>query len=144
MHKVLLATDGSVHAARAASYLVNMIEQDGLHCTEGDVHVLNVQAHLPTRISQTMAAQELCDYYSQHSDHVCAGVVAQLQQAGIAFVLHKRVGAPASNIVACASEVGCQSVLIGTHGAGLALGVLLGSVVSEVVKLTTVPVTLVK
>lgn len=144
MHTILLATDGSVHTARVASYLIKLIQQDGLRCGDGSVHLLNVQAHLPTRISQAMTAQEVSDYYSEHSNKACAGVVAQLQAAGIAFALHTRVGAPASSIVACANELHCQSVLMGTHGAGLALGVLLGSVASEVIKLTTIPVTLVK
>lgn len=88
---------------------------------------------------------------SAHANRAVAyliAAVAQLQQAGIGFTAHSRVGAPGASIVACAKELDCQSIVIGSHGAGLTLGSLLGSllgsVASEVVRLSEVPVTLVK
>lgn len=141
MPKVLIATDGSDHAARALSYL---IEQVGLCRTDTEVHVLNVQPRLPSRIGETMPEQELSDYYAGHSATACSAAVEALQQAGVTFTLHTRVGAPGMHIVAVADELRCQSIIIGSHGAGLALGALLGSVASEVIKLTSLPVTLVK
>lgn len=144
MQNVLIASDGSVHADRAVAYLVKQIEQGGLLSDACTVQLLNVQAHLPSRISQGMSAADLHDYYQSHSNSALAAAVAQLQQAGLAFSVQHRVGAPGASIVACAKELDCQSIIIGSHGAGLALGSLLGSVASEVVRLSEVPVTLVK
>lgn len=144
MHKVLVATDGSPHAERALAYLVELIQRDAVFNGDTQVHLINVQPRLPTRISQNMPEQELSDYYAAHSASASRAAVESLQQAGIAFTLHTRVGAPGLSIVAAANELQCQSIVIGSHGAGLALGVLLGSVASEVIKLTSVPVTLVK
>lgn len=144
MLKVLIATDGSQHAERAVAHLIGLIQQDGLFSGDTEVHLLNVQPRLPSRITQHMAEQELSDLYAAHSASACRSAAELLQQAGIVFSLHTRVGAPGMNIVACANELQCQSIVMGTHGAGLALGVLLGSVASEVIKLTSVPVTLVK
>ena len=144
MLKVLMATDGSLHAERALAHLIGLIQQDGLFSGDTEVHLLNVQPRLPSRINQHMGEQELSDFYAVHSASACRSAVEALQRAGIAFTLHTRVGGPGVNIVACANELQCQSIVMGTHGAGLALGELLGSVASEVIKLTSVPVTLVK
>jgi nucleotide-binding universal stress UspA family protein len=144
MHKVLIATDGSQHAERALAYLIDLIQQDGACSADTEVHLINVQPRLPSRITQNMTATQLNDYYAAHSANACRAAVESLQQAGIAFTLHTRVGAPGMNIVAAANELQCQSIVMGSHGAGLALGALLGSVASEVIKLSSLPVTLVK
>ena len=141
MPKVLIATDGSAHAERALNYLIEQIDQ----CrADIEVHLLNVQPRLPSRISEGMAVQELSDYYANHSATACRSSVEALQQAGVAFTLHTRVGAPGMHIVEAAKQLQCQSIVIGSHGTGLALRLLLGSVASEVIKLSTLPVTLVK
>ncbi|MBX9713766.1 MAG: universal stress protein [Pseudomonadaceae bacterium] len=144
MQTVLIAGDGSAHADRAVAYLIGQIQQGGLLSDACAVHLLNVQPHLPSRISQGMSAEDLHAYYQGHSNDALMAAVAQLQQAGIGFTAHSRVGAPGASIVACAKELDCQSIIIGSHGAGLTLGSLLGSVASEVVRLSEVPVTLVK
>ena len=144
MQKVLLASDGSAHADRAVSYLIGQIQQAGLLGDGCAVHLLNVQPHLPSRISQGMSAEDLHQHYQSHSDAALARAVAQLEQAGIGFTAHSRLGSPGAAIVACAEELACQSIVIGSHGAGLTLGSLLGSVASEVLKLSSLPVTLVK
>ena len=144
MQKVLIASDGSAHADRALAYLIAQIQPGGLFCDTCAVHLLNVQPHLPSRISQGMSVEDLRDYYENHSREALASAIEQLQQAGIGFSVHSRVGAPGASIVACATELGCQNIVIGSHGAGLTLGSLLGSVASEVVKLSELPVTLVK
>ena len=144
MQIVLLASDGSAHADRAVAYLIGQIQQGGLLSDACAVHLLNVQPHLPSRISQGMSAEELHEYYQSHSTSALATALAQLQQAGISATAHSRVGAPGPSIVACAKELDCQSIIIGSHGAGLTLGSLLGSVASEVVRLSELPITLVK
>ena len=144
MQAVLIAIDGSSQADRAVTYLVEQIQRGELFSEARAVHLLNVQPHLPSRISQGMSAEDLQDYYQSHSNSALASAVAQLQQAGIGFTAHSRVGAPGASIVACAKEFGCQSIIIGNHGSGLTLSSLLGSVASEVVKLSEVAVTLVK
>ena len=144
MQTVLIAGDGSAHADRAVAYLIGQIQQGGLLSDACAVHLLNVQPHLPSRISQGMSAEDLHEYYQSHSNSALVTALAQLQHAGISSTVHSRVGAPAASIVACAKELDCQSIIIGSHGAGLTLGSLLGSVASEVVKLSELPVTLVK
>ena len=105
MQIVLLASDGSAHADRAVAYLIGQIQQGGLLSDACAVHLLNVQPHLPSRISQGMSAEDLHAYYQGHSNDALMAAVAQLQQAGIGFTAHSRVGAPGASIVACAKEL---------------------------------------
>lgn len=144
MPTVLLASDGSPHAERALAYLIKQIQQGGLLGDACTVHLLYVHPSLPSLISQGMTAEDLHDHYESHSSAALASAVKQLQQAGIGVTTHTRLGAPGANIVACAKELGCQNIVVGSHGAGLTRGLLLGSVASDVVKLSDLPVTLVK
>ncbi|APC19583.1 hypothetical protein BLL42_28130 (plasmid) [Pseudomonas frederiksbergensis] len=144
MPTVLLASDGSANADRALAYVIKQIQQGSLLGDACTVNLLYVHPLLPSRISQGMTAEDLHEHYESHSAAALATAVKQLQQAGISVTTHTRIGAPGASIVACAKELNCQSIVIGSHGAGLTLGLLLGSVASAVVKLSDVPVTLVK
>jgi len=144
MLKVLMETDGSQHAERGVGHLIGLIEQGGLFSADAEVHLLNVPLCLPSRITRHMAEQELSDLSAAHSTSACQPAVELHQQAGIAFTRHTRVGAPGMEIVDCVNELQCQGIAMGSHGAGLTLGVLLGSVASEVIKHTSLAVTLVK
>jgi len=91
-----------------------------------------------------MSAQALDRHYQEASDTACRSAMQTLHAEGVAFVRHTRIGAYAETIVAGARELHCDSILMGTHGAGFVAGVLLGSVATKVIHLTDVPVTLVK
>jgi len=91
-----------------------------------------------------MGAQALDRHYQEASDTACRSAMQTLHAEGVAFVRHTRIGAYAETIVAGARELHCDSILMGTHGAGFVAGVLLGSVATKVIHLTDVPVTLVK
>jgi len=144
MHKILLAIDGSEHAERAVAHLIGLIRDGGLLGGNTEIHTLHVRPLLPERVSRTMTAEELDRHYQQDSDAACRTAASMLQNAGVEFIQHTRTGAPAENIVFCAKTLLCDSIIMGTHGAGFVAGVLLGSVASKVVHLTEVPVTLVK
>ena len=68
----------------------------------------------------------------------------RLRAAGCRFELEQLEGDPAETIARRATELGCESITMGTHGL-TSLGILLlGSVAQKVVHHATVPVTLVK
>lgn len=59
MHKILMAVDGSEHSERAVQYLIGLIQNGGLLAGNAEVHLLNVQPLLPTRILQSLDREEL-------------------------------------------------------------------------------------
>ena len=66
------------------------------------------------------------------------------QGGGVRVEQHVRIGQSAEEIAACAQELGCDGIVMGTRGMGAIAGLALGSVATKVVHLTRVPVTLVK
>ena len=144
MHRILLAVDGSEHSDRAVAYLIGLIRDGGLLGGKTEVHLVHVRPHLAERFSRTMSAEELDRYYQEGSDSACRTAIEMLQNEGVEFIRHTRIGAPAEIIVSSAKTLHCDSIVMGTHGAGFMTGMLLGSVASKVIHLTEMPVTLVK
>ncbi|KNH26928.1 hypothetical protein ACS77_12235 [Pseudomonas syringae] len=144
MHKILVAVDGSEHSERAVRYLIGLIQDGGLLGGSVEVHLVNVQPLLPTRIAQDMAGDELDRYYDEKSAEDLQKAIALLQQEGIAFTIHMLQGDAASKIIAASQSLGCDSIILGSHGNGFLAGIFLGSVAAKVVQLSNIPITLVK
>ncbi len=67
MHKILVAIDGSEHSERAVRYLIGLIQDGGLLGGSVEVHLVNVQPLLPTRIALDMSEDERDRYYGDKS-----------------------------------------------------------------------------
>lgn len=67
-----------------------------------------------------------------------------LDAAGVSYQARVEIGPIAETIARFADEHGCDSIVMGTQGRGGLSQLLMGSVASEVVHLSHVPVTLVK
>jgi nucleotide-binding universal stress UspA family protein len=144
MHRLLVAVDGSQQAERAVRYLIGLIREGGLLGGEREVHLINVQPQPSPRLTRMIPVDEFERYYQGQSDEACRAAEELLRAEGVPFTRHDRKGAAAETIVACARELQCDSIVMGTHGAGYISGILLGSVATKVIHLTEVPVTLVK
>ncbi|MGS7252422.1 universal stress protein [Pseudomonas anuradhapurensis] len=144
MHKILVAVDGSEHSERAVRYLIGLIQDGGLLGGNVEVHLLNVQPLLPTRIANDMSEDELDRYYGDKSAEDSRKAEVLLKQEGIAFAMHALQGDAASQIVACSHFLECDSIILGSHGSGFLAGIFLGSVAAKVIQLSDIPITLVK
>lgn len=111
---------------------------------DGEVHLINVQSEPSSKIKNSVPAAELDRYFQGQSDEACRVAEDLLRAEGVPFRRHDRKGPAAETIVECAQELRCDSILMGTHGAGFISGMVLGSVANKVIHLTEVPVTLVK
>ena len=144
MHKILVAVDGSEHSERAVRYLIALIQDGGLLGGSVEVHLVNVQPLLPTRIAHDMGENEVDRYYGDKSAEDSQKAGGLLKQEGIAFTLHTLQGDAASQIVACSQSIGCNNIILGSHGNGFLGGIFLGSVAAKVIQLSDIPITLVK
>lgn len=141
MLKVLVPIDGSDNANRALDHLLTLRASSG----ELEVHLLNVQIPIDSGHARMFVSHDDLDaYHREEGLAALAGARRALDEAGVPYQYHIAVGRVADTIVRYATEQHFDKILMGTHGHGGLLSVLLGSVAHEVLERSPVPVTLVK
>jgi len=138
--KILVPVDGSAHSERAVRHVVSLVRQG----QKVEVHLLNVQPALTGNVVTFIDKPTRDDYHREEADKALAGARAVLKEAGIAAIEHIGVGVPGPTIVAFAKRLGCAQVVMGSHGLGAAMQLVLGSVAQDVVRNTSCVVTIVK
>jgi nucleotide-binding universal stress UspA family protein len=139
--KILLPVDGSAHSERAVQHVVAMLEGCGQH----EIHLINVQAPIDApEVRSHMTASEIEAMQETRGGDALAPARAVLDRTGLAYAPAVLLGPVAATIAQYAGDQGCEKIVMGTRGLGALGGVLLGSVTTEVLRLTQLPVTLVK
>ncbi len=142
MPKLLLPVDGSAVSLRMAEALPHRLA--GYPRTP-EIHLLNVQRPVSHDVGQFVDKPALQDFHRQQGLEALAAARAHLEAAGFAPVPHVVIDdQPAQAIVRFAREQAVDEIVMGSHGHGAVVGLLLGSVAREVVRLADVPVTLIK
>lgn len=111
-------------AARAPQHVLHVIT------------ALDPHAH-PLHGVSYQAADEL---HQQISERVAAAFAARDTTAEVKFFVHARIGAPATEILFLAEEIGADLIFIGAHGVTGVKRLLLGSVSEHVVREARCPV----
>jgi nucleotide-binding universal stress UspA family protein len=126
MNVVLVPIDGSTSAYRALSLALKELAK----APDSKLHLMNVQP-----AGGEAAAQERGKAVLAQAQEMTRGAHRNVQ-------CHVRSGRPADEIAACAHELGCDFIIMGTRGQGAAAAASVGSVAMEVVRLSRVPVAL--
>jgi YjbE family integral membrane protein len=143
IQRVLLAVDGSEHAARAVQQLMTI--REALRDPAGvELHLVNVQRSLPGDVSSFVGSTTREEYHRERSDAALAPARAALDAAGYRYQVHRHVGDPGTTIAALANTLGADLIVMGTRGLGTHTGALLGSVAQSTVEHAAVPVLLTK
>jgi nucleotide-binding universal stress UspA family protein len=137
---IVLATDGSAYSLEAARYIV----KSGLLPDGGVVRVLHVMANLPARVSRFVDAGAIQDWYGEESAKVLDPTADVLRQAGVPHVVESRIGFAPQEITRYADEVDAHMIVMGSHGRGVLLDAVIGSVAGRVLALTHRPVLLIQ
>lgn len=138
--KVLVPTDGSEHALKAANYAVELARLKlGTEITV--LYVYTPYAGLADTETPFVAYREAVEKYGEE---MMAKTVAVFQNAGIKVEKVFKWGDPGTEIATLANEKGFDLIVMGTRGASAVAGLLLGSVARKVVHLAQCPVFLVK
>ena len=140
MAAVLVPVDGSENSMRAVQTTVKQIKSGAAM----EIHLLNVQSELPAIVSRSLSKTFIDTYQDEEGNKALSDAMALLDQAGIPFIPHSRIGQVAETIAAFAKEMQCEQIIMGVRGVGGIFGLLLGSVANKVLYLVDVPVTLVK
>ncbi|WP_024301804.1 universal stress protein [Pseudogulbenkiania sp. MAI-1] len=139
--RILVALDGSEPSLKAIDYVLR------LHAAVSDleIHLLNVQIPLESgHVRMFVSHDDLQEYYREQGQAALKEGRERLEQAGVPCSVHVAVGHSAETIAHFARERGSDTIVMGSHGHTGLGHLLLGSVTSEVIRLTDVPVTVVK
>src|SRR5450631_3274103 len=138
MRKVLLPVDGSDFAFQAARYLIDFIEKHG----PVEIHVVNVQPKPLEWQTHGIGKDAISDHLASVAQLSMQPVLDAFDDKNIAYQTHIMQGGVGDELVALAEEIGCDHIVMGTHGLGAISS--LGSVTGKVLHLTNVPVICVK
>ena len=140
--KFLVPVDGSTSANHAVEWLINSA---GWLKESPQIFLINVQWKLSSGNVKMFISQDTIEgYYQEQSIAALAEARKKLDAAGLTYHYHISIGTPAEAIVQYAEEQKIDQIIMGAHGQGALSTFLLGSVVSKVLHLASMPVLLVK
>jgi nucleotide-binding universal stress UspA family protein len=147
MPRILAAVDGSEQASTVADYIADRF--GGSIATY--VVVLNAQPKPLEWQTRGIASEAIRSRLQELGHKATAPVSERLEQAHIVTKPRVELGDPADTIVRCAKEEGCDLIVmsarpLGQVGSALVrnTGATWGSVAAQVVKLSDIPVVVVK
>lgn len=138
----LLAVDGSEASGRTVEHVIQLLRW---YKPPVDIHLLNVQLPiLSGNVKSFIRRDQLEEYYRDEGHAALKAARERLDHAGVKYLPHIGIGAPAEVIVEYAKKKHCHQICIGTRGLGSVAGLLLGSVANKVIHLAPCPVLLVR
>ena len=140
--KVLIPVDGSVSADHAVE---QVIASSQWLKEPPQIFLLNVQWKLDSgNVKMFINQQTIDDYYREQGMAALTEARKKLDAAGLTYTYHISIGIPAQAIVQYAQEQHIDQITMGSHGQDALATLLLGSVVSKVLHLASMPVLLVR
>lgn len=143
LKRLLLAADGSPSAVRAARQVISL--RDDLRDGNAlEVHLLNVQRPLSGDVTRFVSGKSVDDHHREQSEEALAPVRAVLEEGGVTFQTHLRIGDPGAAVADTAHDNQCDLIVMGARGLGVGASALLGSVAQSTIAHASVPVLVVK
>lgn len=139
--KILLAVDGSPYTKKMLAYLATHEELlAGTH----EYTALTVQPQLPPRARAALGKEIVDQYYADEGEKVIGPVCKFLARHGVEAKRTVKVG-PVGETIAKVADAGKFDLLVmGTHGHGALGKLVMGSVSTQVLANSQVPVLLVR
>ena len=139
--KILLAVDGSPYSKKMLAYLST---HEALFSGANDYTVFTAQPALPPRARAAVGKEIVDSYYAEESEKVLAPTAKFLLRHGINAKSVWKVGPAGVAIAKLASEGHFDLVVMGSHGHGAVVNLVMGSVATQVLAHCKVPVLLVR
>ncbi|HSO45095.1 MAG TPA: universal stress protein [Rhodoferax sp.] len=137
----LIAIDGSEPSLKVVDYVIT---EAASRLAKPQLFLVNVQSPLSNDITRFIEEKVVEDYHREAGDAALAQARQKLDAARLGYTSHIMIGETAPTLIEFATDKSCSLIVMGARGLGSVTGLLLGSVAVKVVKLSTVPVLLVK
>ena len=139
--KILLSVDGSSYTKKMLAYLVT---HDEVFHTNNDFTVLTVQPPVPTRARAAVSKEVVDDCYTSESEKVIAPVHKFLIRHGIDSKTVTKVGPIRETIGKFADDGQFVMLIMGSHGNGSIVNMVMGSVATKVLANSKTPILLIR
>jgi len=139
--KILLAIDGSPYTKKMLAYLTT---HDELFTRNNDYTVFTVTPVLPPRARAAVGKEIVDKYYAEEAEKVLAPVSKFLLRHGIDAKSSWKVGHAGESIAKLADSGRFDLLIMGSHGHGTLVNLVMGSVATQVLANSKVPVLLVR
>ena len=139
--KILLAVDGSAHTKKMLAYLVT---HESLLSANNSYTLLTVQPQLPARARNVVGKEAVEAYQREESERVLGPASQFLLRHGINAKSVAKVGHAGETICKVAESGKHDLVVMGSHGHGLFGNLVMGSVATQVLSGSKVPVLMVR
>ena len=140
--KILAAIDGSDSSLRALRYVMGRAEFFG---ASPEVILVNVHLPIPSVRAKSILGSDVIDqYYRDESEAAVAPARDVLKGSSCKVTERHLVGDAAKEIVASASALACDMIVMGTHGHSAIGNLFVGSVAMKVIAASPIPVLMVK
>lgn len=139
--KILLAVDGSSYTKKMLAYLAT---HDNLFGSNNDYTVLTVQLAVPPRARAAVGKEVVENYYKDEAEKVIAPVDKFLMRHGITVKSVWKVGHVGETVGKFADVGGFDLLIMGSHGHGALVNLVMGSVATQVLAHSKIPVLLVR
>jgi nucleotide-binding universal stress UspA family protein len=139
--KILLAVDGSSYTKKMLAYLTT---HDELFSANNDYTVFTAQAALPPRARAAVGKEIVDQYHKEEAEKIIAPVSKFLVRHGIDAKSAWKVGHAGETIGKFADSGKFDLLIMGSHGHGALVNLVMGSVATQVLAHSKVPVLLVR
>lgn len=138
--KILLAVDGSPYTKKMLAYLA----AHDLFSPKNEYTMFNAQLVLPTQARSALGKELVQKYYADEHLRVIGPVTKFLERHGVTAQSVCKTGKPGDLIAKAAEEGEFDLVVMGSHGHGALLNLVVGSVATQVLAGCKVPVLVVR
>ena len=140
--KLLVATDGSANALRAASYAADLA---GRLAETSSITLITVQDDAALQRARRFVGSKTVDeYLVELAQAELAPAAELLTKAGLAPQTMVRIGQPASEIAAAGEAQGFDMIVLGSKGRSSLKDLVVGSVARRLTELAKLPILLVR
>lgn len=139
--KILVAADGSKFTKRMLAYLAAHDEWLG---SRHRYTVLTVVPPLPPRAAAALTRKIVQDHYAAEAEQILKPIRTFITKQGLAAEFLYKVGEPGDQIAEQSRKGGFDLLVMGSHGHGALVRMVMGSVTARVLASCEVPLLIVR